>query len=497
MRDQSHHNNDADENNRMKTPTITAQVTRGEQAGEVALFDSAFVVGRGKECEFRLRDSVVSRRHVRIYYDNGAWRFEDLGSSNGTYLNGSRTETAPLAVPLELELGQGGPVLALTPQPARRATPSPAPREFTTETQIIRHYLDASRTEKPGEQTMMFRRAVERVRKKKVRPYRIIIGVAFVLLALSGAFILQQKNEIAVLSKTAEEIFYLMKSQELQIGKLEELILLQSKPKQLAELKARRGALKEMEKEYDTLVKKLGIYGSMSEEDRIIIRTARSLGECEINAPREFIREVKNYIRKWKSSDRFRTALDRARTKGYAPIVEQVMERYELPAHYFYLALQESGFQEEAVGPKTRYGYAKGIWQMIPNTAKHYGLHIGPLFEEPVYDRKDDRFNFDKATRAAAAYLRDISNTEAQASGLLVMASYNWGENNTRRIIRQMPQNPRERNFWRLLATGIIPRETYDYVYSIVSAAAICENPRLFGFDLTCPLTAPQRQWGR
>ncbi len=499
MQDQSYRYPGAEEKDRPKTPTITVQVTRGEQSGEAALFNGAFVVGRGKECEFRIQNSVVSRRHVRIYYDNGAWRFEDLGSSNGTYLNGNRTEAASLSGPLELELGQGGPVLALTPEPepARRSAPSPVPREFTTETQIIRHYLDKSRTEKPGEQTMMFRRAIERVQKKKSRAYWVIIGVALVLLALSGAFIVHQKNEIAVLTKTAEEIFYLMKSQELQIGKLEDLILLQAKPKQLAELKAKRGALREMEKEYDKLVMKLGIYRTMSEEDRIIIRTARSLGECEINAPREFIREVRNYIKKWKSSDRFAMSLNRVRTKGYAPIVEEVMARYELPSHYFFLALQESGFQEEAVGPKTRYGYAKGIWQMIPNTAKQYGLHIGPLFEEPVYDRKDDRFNFEKATRAAAAYLRDISNTEAQASGLLVMASYNWGENNTRRIIRQMPQNPRERNFWRLLATGTIPRETYDYVYSIVSAAAICENPRLFGFDFVCPLTAPQRQWER
>jgi hypothetical protein len=50
-----------------------------------------------------------------------------------------------------------------------------------------------------------------------------------------------------------------------------------------------------------------------------------------------------------------------------------------------------------------------------------------------------------------------------------------------------MPGNPRERNFWRLLATAKIPRETYDYVFYIFSAAVICEDPRLFGFDFDCP----------
>jgi hypothetical protein len=82
------------------------------------------------------------------------------------------------------------------------------------------------------------------------------------------------------------------------------------------------------------------------------------------------------------------------------------------------------------------------MWQFIPETAEHYGLKIGPRYEEPVFDPFDERFHAAKATGAAARYLRDINNTEAQASGLLVMASYNWGENNIREILRSMPENP-------------------------------------------------------
>ncbi|MEP6592752.1 MAG: forkhead-associated protein, partial [Acidobacteriota bacterium] len=53
-----------------------------------------------------------------------------------------------------------------------------------------------------------------------------------------------------------------------------------------------------------------------------------------------------------------------------------------------------------------------------------------------------------------------------------------------------MPPNPRERNFWQLLAhyRSDVPPETYDYVFNIVSAAVIGENPRLFGIDLDNPL---------
>jgi membrane-bound lytic murein transglycosylase D len=70
-----------------------------------------------------------------------------------------------------------------------------------------------------------------------------------------------------------------------------------------------------------------------------------------------------------------------------------------------------------------------------------------------------------------------------------VMAAYNWGETKIREMIRQMPENPRERNFWCLLQKENIPSETYDYVFYIFSAAVICENPRLFGFDFDNPLS--------
>ncbi len=56
--------------------------------------------------------------------------------------------------------------------------------------------------------------------------------------------------------------------------------------------------------------------------------------------------------------------------------------------------------------------------------------------------------------------------------------------------MRRLPENPRDRNFWQLLERygKKIPKETNDYVFYIVSAAVIGENPQLFGFDFDNPL---------
>jgi hypothetical protein len=156
--------------------------------------------------------------------------------------------------------------------------------------------------------------------------------------------------------------------------------------------------------------------------------------------------------------------------------------------------MQESSFDPQAIGPATRFGYAKGMWQFIPETGERYGLKSGPLFRQPSVDLGDERLNWEKATPAAAKYIKDIYTTDAQASGLLVMASYNWGERRVINRLRQMPANPRDRNFWKLLAQyrEDVPLQTYDYVFSIVSAAVIGENPRLFGFPFDNPLGSLQ-----
>ncbi len=55
-----------------------------------------FVVGRSRKADVRLFDSAVSRRHLRIAEREGDYVLEDLGSKNGTYLNGRRIRTRRL-----------------------------------------------------------------------------------------------------------------------------------------------------------------------------------------------------------------------------------------------------------------------------------------------------------------------------------------------------------------------------------------------------------------
>jgi pSer/pThr/pTyr-binding forkhead associated (FHA) protein len=69
--------------------------------------EKAITFGRAEECTVVLKDTYVSQMHTRIFSKDGAWYVEDLGSTNGTYLNRAKvTDASPLTAGDEVRLGK-------------------------------------------------------------------------------------------------------------------------------------------------------------------------------------------------------------------------------------------------------------------------------------------------------------------------------------------------------------------------------------------------------
>ena len=448
-------------------------------------YNQAVLIGRGDDCGLRILHSEVSRHHLAIFPEAGRWWARDLGSSNGTLIDGRAIDKIPLEGTTTLALGPGGPRIKLIlprAQPVEQASGSLE--------QIAKHYFQDEPRGGAGEHTLMVRKAFRDLRRRQRAVYVGLIGAVVLLLVAVGGFALFQHQQLQQTARLANDIFYDMKELELQVVNLEVSIGEEASAElkaQVAESKRRLAAMRER---YDAFVEKVQASRPvpLDTQDKLILHIARVFGETEVDVPDDFTAEVKSYIRKWQSSPRLVRAIRRLNENGYAPTIQRALTEQGLPPQFIYLALQESNFQPRIVGPPTRYGRAKGMWQFIPDTGKRYGLQPGPLQHLGEYDPADQRHDFVKSTHSAAKYLKDIYRTDAQASGLLVMASYNWGEGNIIKRVRQMPANPRERNFWQLLRQHKIPKETYDYVFYIVAAAVIGENPALFGFDFENPL---------
>jgi hypothetical protein len=154
--------------------------------GRVLRFTEPFHIGRGEECEVRVDDVHVSRRHLLVSFENGSWGFRDLRSANGVFADGHRLGAAAISRSLAITLGRDGPTLTLEVERASRlADASDAELEVPAhnrETMVLeddvdvaKHYFEAD--DRPqGRRTMMIRKAFQRVQKKQRRRYAWIVA---------------------------------------------------------------------------------------------------------------------------------------------------------------------------------------------------------------------------------------------------------------------------------------------------------------------------------
>jgi hypothetical protein len=472
-----------------RTPPLLLLVSTDGLEPEEHLIKDSVVIGRDENAGVRVDSPLVSRRHAVVFFDNGTWWLKDLESTNGTFVQGSRITELALTETIAFNLGRNGPEIIATSK-SRFTEGLPLDRDVDSD--YADYYLTQfSHDEGVGERTLFIRRTFQDLQRKHRRRNTAIALVASVLIAALASYGSYQHSQANRQQQMAESLFYQMKSVELKTATSEMTVLALKGQEGLDEIQHIRSRRKEIETSYDQFLKQVGLYADqLSEQDQLILRVTRVFGECELKMPANFVSEVKRYIGYWHSTDKLEKAVAEAEKKGYDRRIARALLDQDLPPQFFYLALQESSFDTYAVGPSTGNGIAKGMWQFMPETAVKYGLRLGPLYELGRPDPRDERHNFEKSTDAAARYLRSIYLTDAQASGLLVMASYNWGEGKVAHLIHDLPNNPHDRNFWRLLSAyrDKIPQQTYDYVFYIVAAAVIGENPRLFGFSFENPL---------
>jgi predicted component of type VI protein secretion system len=105
----------------------TLQVVRGRtEATSLRLIEGVNSIGRHDDCLIRIRSSQVSRRHCELFEDDGRLIIRDLGSSNGTFVNGKRIGSQQVVKPGDV-ITVGGVTLRIdtTSPPAPKGVPSP------------------------------------------------------------------------------------------------------------------------------------------------------------------------------------------------------------------------------------------------------------------------------------------------------------------------------------------------------------------------------------
>ncbi|MEJ2642711.1 MAG: transglycosylase SLT domain-containing protein [Desulfosarcinaceae bacterium] len=161
--------------------------------------------------------------------------------------------------------------------------------------------------------------------------------------------------------------------------------------------------------------------------------------------------------------DRPQALLWLKRSTRYLPFVEAQLKARRMPADLRFLAVAESALRPHVGSPKG----ALGFWQLLPDTARRYGLVVN--------DRFDERRNVRFSTRAALDYLQELH--DRLGSWPLAAAAYNMGEEGLEAEMLEQGEG----DFYALY----LPLETQRFLFRILAAKLILSDPQRFGFHLS------------
>lgn len=142
--------------------------------------------------------------------------------------------------------------------------------------------------------------------------------------------------------------------------------------------------------------------------------------------------------------------------------VVPILRENGVPEDLKYLMVIESNLDPKSVSSAG----AAGLWQFMASTAREYGLEVNANI--------DERYNTRKATVAACKYLKNAY--EKYGNWMTVAASYNAGTASiSARLDSQHQDNAMD--LW-------LKEETSRYMFRILAAKMMFENPQSFGFDI-------------
>ncbi len=187
----------------------------------------------------------------------------------------------------------------------------------------------------------------------------------------------------------------------------------------------------------------------------------KKAGVFDLRFTEEMRYEIENYtIRGKKTTQKI---IGRARI--YFPIIENYLQAYNLPNELKYITVIES-----ALDPNARSSVgAVGLWQLMPATARRYGLIINSQVDE----RRDPH----KSTQAALKYLTFLH--ELLGDWTLAAAAYNCGGGGVQKAMRLGKGN----DFWAIKAH--FPSQTQHYINRLACAVYVMNYYKDYGLQAT------------
>ncbi len=212
----------------------------------------------------------------------------------------------------------------------------------------------------------------------------------------------------------------------------------------------------------------LGYLAFFRPQDRIdarngLYRLQREYGAGVFPNDPEFLEAVEKWIERVRRDEALRPTVEWR--LEYRDMIEDTLKANSLSVDYALIVWAESQYDQKA---RNSQSGAAGMWQLLPSTARAYGLRVD--------HQVDERLDPARSTQAAASYLKDLVSIFGKDSFLLVLAAYNAGDNTVLYGLKRIEDPIKDRNFWYLYTHDLVPSETKEYVMKIVALAIIAEE---------------------
>lgn len=510
------------------------EITSGNGIGKrYLLVDGVVSVGRSPNNAIRLDSSerIVSSNHAIIYKYPESITVQDLSSTNGTYLNDKKVTQEEVRIGDEIGFGEGGPRLKLIVSneelPTEPSTPSQCQILKTDDTEqsfsvngsgketIGEFVIDPCKKSKETmkndvrSQTLEMESKLlskkinadelnklmnqsERVEKilqkgnlnetqthllhiaysahKKSKKYWItviwiIVGISILLTSFFTIRILQYRNHLNKALKLEKKLD----------GYEEKIEKARATGAGVNDLNALVKEFEQTEGQFKSV--KMGLKADDFQKlfqdtvEMYLTDIMSRFGEIDYHIPPQMIERVKYHLNVYSGQLKPIIARYLLRKSTYFPMINRVFTEKKIPLELAYVSMLESGFNPKALSPVG----ARGLWQFMPETGRKFSLRID--------DHVDDRIDPEKATFAAAEFFKDlISIFGAKSSVMLVMASYNAGENRVMGALRKIDDPMRNRDFWYIYRMGYLAEETNEYIPRVLALMIIDEHQEQYGF---------------
>ena len=195
-------------------------------------------------------------------------------------------------------------------------------------------------------------------------------------------------------------------------------------------------------------------------------KVAEELRATVSQLPLEVTDAVLSYINFFSTGHGHKVLISGLRRAGrYRPLIQRILDEEGVPQELIYLAQAESGFLPRVISRAK----AAGMWQFVLQRGREYGLS--------QTSDTDERFDPEKATRAAARHLRDLY--KHYGDWYLAMAAYNCGPGNIDKAVERTGYA----DFWELRRRNVIPKESSNYVPVILAMTIMVKNAKEYGLE--------------